>query len=390
MWRDMKLKVVRLVTEADVILFHMQNTLKRMSTDFEVCVVGSGVSRYRAVFPNMTFVDITITRKPNLLADLRALIALCKLYRYYQPDIVHSIMPKAGLLSALAGCLTGVPIRLHTFTGQVWAAQSGWSRRIYRLVDKIITALNTTCTTDSFSQSAFLFENGISKKGLPLPVLCKGSLSGVDPDRFNLQSMAAEANILRTKLRLDQKFVFTFIARKTRDKGAVDILKAFSLVAPTCEEARLLFVGPDEDGEIDRLGTVHPELFVNVTNIGQVVNHEIFLAITDVLCLPSYREGFGSIVIDAAAMQVPTIGSRIPGLTDSIVDGKTGLLFAPGNLNELVEHMRHLFENPALRQEMGAAAKARVDEVFTADLLYAALKDFYLSFSPGRWQQFRQ
>lgn len=379
----MKPKVIRLVTEANVILFHMQNTLKRISADFEVCVVGAGVSGYQTVFPNVMFVDINITRKPNLLADLRALISLCKLYRSFRPDIVHSIMPKAGLLSALAGFLTGVPVRLHTFTGQVWAAQSGRSRRVYRLLDKIITALNTTCTTDSFSQSEFLFENGISKKGLSLPVLCKGSLSGVDVDRFNLQSVAVQASILRTKLGFDQKFVFTFVARKTRDKGAIDILKAFSSVAASCERAQLLFVGPDEDGEIERLASAHPELFVNVTNIGQVANHEVFLAITDVLCLPSYREGFGSIVIDAAAMQVPTIGSRIPGLADSIVDGSTGLLFAPGNLDELVEHMRKLLTNPTLRQKMGVAAKARVDIAFTADILYCALKDFYLSFSPG-------
>ena len=376
----MKPRVIRLVTEAEVILFHMQNTLKRLSADFEVCVVGAGVSRYRIDFPNVTFVDINITRKPNLLADWHALIGLCKLYRAYQPDIVHSIMPKAGLLSALAGFFTGVPTRLHTFTGQVWAARSGLSRRAYRLLDKIITTLNTTCTTDSFSQSKFLYENGISKKGIPLPVLCEGSLSGVDLDRFNLHSTAAEANILRTKLGFDQKFVFTFIARKTRDKGAIDILRAFSSVVATFSDARLLFVGPDEDGEIDRLVTGHPELFVGVTNVGQVTNHEIFLAVTDVLCLPSYREGFGSIVIDAAAMQVPTIGSRIPGLTDSIVDGKTGLLSSPGNLSELVEHMQHLLKNPTLRHKMGVAAKARVDEVFTADLLYVALRDFYLSF----------
>ena len=377
----MKRKVIRLVTEAEVVLFHMQNTLKRMPADFEVCVVGAGVSGYRVDFPSVTFVDINITRKPNLIADLRALVALCKVYRSYRPDIVHSIMPKAGLLSTVAGFLTRVPVRLHTFTGQVWASRSGRSRRTYQLLDKVITVFNSTCTTDSFSQSMFLFENGISKKGLPLPVLGKGSLSGVDLGRFNLHSTAAGASVLRTQLGLDQKFVFTFIARKTRDKGAVDMLKAFSSVVATCADARLLFVGPDEDGEIDRLATIHPELFVNVTNVGQVANHEIFLAVTDVLCLPSYREGFGSIVIDAAAMQVPTIGSRIPGLTDSIVDGETGLLFSAGNLTELVEHMQHLLKDPTLRHRLGIAAKARVDEAFTADFLYSALKDFYLSFS---------
>jgi glycosyltransferase involved in cell wall biosynthesis len=375
----MKLKVVRIVTASYVVPWHLNNTLLRIPIDFDVCVVGQDVSRNRDDYPDIYFIDIDIERKTNLFSDLFALLALCRFFIIHKPDIVHSIMPKCGLLAALAGFCCRVPIRIHTFTGQTWAVKMGFSRYFYYLIDKLINFLNTACLTDSSSQSLFLLENKISNFGKPLPVLSKGSLSGVDISRFDLTRLSGAATQLRIDLGLEKNnFVFAFIARKTRDKGAVDVLKAFSTVSTIAKKSKLLFVGPDEDGEIGRLRESNPELFQNVIEVGHVSNHEVYLAITDVLCLPSYREGFGSIVIDAAAMSVPTIGSRIPGLTDSIADTQTGLLFSAGNLDELVIHMLAFVENPKMREEMGSCAKARVDEFYTADRLYVALREFYL------------
>lgn len=374
-----KLKVVRVITASYVVPWHLNNTLRRISADFEVCVVGQDVSKNRASYPNVKFVDIDINRKTNLISDFLALFALSRFFLSYKPDIVHSIMPKAGLLTALAGFICRVPIRIHTFTGQTWVARAGLSRHFHYMLDRLINSLNTICLTDSFSQSDFLLNHKISHSGRRLPVLSKGSLSGVDVTRFNLTSLMESANRLRANLGIGKgHFVFAFIARKTRDKGAIDMLKAFSSVSAISRNAKLLFIGPDEDGEIGVLHKTNPELFVNVIDVGHVGNHEVYLAVTDVLCLPSYREGFGSIVIDAAAMGVPTIGSCIPGLTDSVMDKQTGMLFPAGNVEELVTLMLAFVENPKMRQTMGACAKARVDEFFTADRLYAAQKEFYL------------
>lgn len=374
-----KLKILRVVTASYVVPWHLNNTLSRISADFEVCVAGLDVSKNKDLYPDVRFVDIAITRKTSLLSDGLALIALCRFLLSYKPDIVHSIMPKAGLLTSLAGFICRVPIRIHTFTGQTWVEREGLGQYFYYILDRLINSLNTVCLTDSPSQSVFLLENKISRSGRALPVLSQGSLSGVDITRFNLSSHMASANQLRTKLGIgEDHFVFAFIARKTRAKGAIDMLNAFSELAVIFKDVRLLFVGPDEDGEIERLHKTNPELFVNVIDVGHVSNHEVYLAVTDVLCLPSYREGFGSIVIDAAAMGVPAIGSRIPGLTDSVVDQRTGMLFPAGDLIELVRLMRAFVENPQLGESMGKAAKARVDEFFTADRLYAALKEFYM------------
>ena len=157
-----KLKVVRVVTASYVVPWHLSNTLNRMQPDFEVCVVGQGVSSCRDSYSDIRWVDIDLDRKINLISDVFALFALCRFFVSYKPDIVHSIMPKAGLLTAIAGFICRIPVRMHTFTGQVWATKTGLSRPVYYWLDRLINSLNTICLTDSPSQSVFLHENKIA------------------------------------------------------------------------------------------------------------------------------------------------------------------------------------------------------------------------------------
>ena len=381
-----KLKVVRVVTASYVVPWHLGNTLKRISSDFEVCVVGQDVSIYQETYPDIKWVDIALNRKISPTADLVSLYRLCRFFLSYKPDIVHSIMPKAGLVTALAGVVCRVPVRLHTFTGQVWATKKLRARLFLYVIDKFINTLNTVCLTDSPSQSQFLYDHHISRLSKPLPVLGNGSLSGVDLERFDPDSMGIPAQYLYKELGITQNnFVFAFIARKTRDKGAIDIINAFSNVVRVYPHSLLLFVGPDEsEGLLEKLMTETPELFNNVRCIDQVDNHELFLAISHVLCLPSYREGFGTIVIDAAALGVPTIGSNIVGLVDSIDNNKTGILFPAGDINQLTAAMLSFLENPAQLKSMGMAARQRVERYFSADKLYAELKCLYLELSAGK------
>jgi glycosyltransferase involved in cell wall biosynthesis len=376
-----KLKVVRVITAPYVIPWHLGNTLKRGKDDFEMCVVGQDVSDYRQDYSGIHWFDIDVNRKISLMADLNSLCQLCRFFWRYKPDIVHSIMPKAGLLTALAGLICRVPIRIHTFTGQVWVTKKSKARLFLYLLDKLINALNTVCLTDSHSQSQFLYEHYIRHNGKPLPVLGSGSLSGVDLERFNVSAMQQGAEQLRTELGIrGGQFVFAFIARKTRDKGAIDMITAFSQVVKMYPQCVLLFVGPDEsEGELARLKTEQPALFNNVLCVDRVNNHELFLAITDVLCLPSYREGFGTIVIDAAAMGVPTIGSDIVGLVDSIENQKSGILFSVGDIEQFIGAMLSFLQNPTQLKAMGFAARQRVENYFSADKLYAELKHLYVT-----------
>lgn len=372
------LRVMRIVTASYVVPWHLGNTLKRMPKDFETYVVGQGVSAYRETYPRVHWIDLDLDRKVSILRDVWALVRLCRIFLLVRPDIVHSIMPKSGLLTALAGFICRVPVRMHTFTGQVWATRKGLFRRIYYLVDRIVHALNTLCLTDSPSQSKFLYANGFTHRAQPLPVLANGSLSGVDLERFDSASLKDQVAELRRELGVqDSEFVFAYIARKSRDKGAFDLLQAFEMVVKENSGVRLLFVGPDESaGEINVL-LQRPVLARSVINVGQVSNHEVYLALSDVLCLPSYREGFGTIVIDAAAMGVPTIGTRIPGLIDAVEDGQTGMLVPAGNVDALVETMKSVLSQPEKLLAMREQARQRTAKLFSADVVYSALRETY-------------
>jgi len=375
-----KIKIMRIVTVPYCIDFHLVYTLGKMQDDFDVCVVGNGVSKFRNRYPNIVWIDLPLDRQPSLLKDIIATIRLYCLIRKWKPDVTHSLMPKAGLIAATAAFLARVPVRMHTYTGQVWATKSGVAKYILCFFDWLINAMNTVCLTDSRSQSALLAKYYIRHSGKPLPIISQGSLSGVDLSRFDREALQCKAESLRCKLGLEESvFVFSYIARKTRDKGAIDMLLSFLQVVEKYPDVKLLFVGPDDSlGEVDKLFYRYPVLETSVIRVDEAVsNHEVYLMLTDVLCLPSYREGFGSIVIDAASLGVPAIGYEIMGLVDAIVKDETGVLVPVGDKSGFTGAMISLVEDSDCLRILGLAARERIYKYFDANIIYAGQKKFY-------------
>lgn len=370
-----KLKVVRVVTASYVVPWHLANTLKRMPADFVVYVVGQDASMHRDTYPSVHWIDLELERKASPWADLKAFFALCRIFASVRPDIVHSIMPKAGLLAALAGFLCRVPVRMHTFTGQVWATRRGVVRWLYREVDRLIVGLNTLCMTDSPSQSEFLARQGISSSGRPLPVLSHGSLSGVDTARFHPDAQVRAR--VRAGLGIPAgAVVFLYLGRLNHDKGILDLAAAFATLRDG--NAHLVLAGPDE-GVLPEALACMADCRDRVHVTGFVQQPEVMFMAADVFCLPSYREGFGSVVIEAAACGIPTIGTRIPGLVDAIEDGVTGVLYPPGDVQALAACMERMMQAPERSREMGERARRRAEQLFSADVLYQALRAKYLA-----------
>jgi glycosyltransferase involved in cell wall biosynthesis len=319
--------------------------------------------------PGVRIEPVAIPRKIDPLRDLAAFQALARLYRERRYDLVHSFAPKAGLLSTWAGSLAGVRARLHTYTGQVWASRKGPTRALLRAADRSIARRATHLFADSASQRDFLADEGIVAAER-CEVLGSGSVNGVDPGRFKPDAAARDA--VRAELGIQaQAPVALFIGRVTRDKGVLDLAQAFASLPA---DAVLLLVGPDEDGlggEVRRLCGDRARI------VGYTPAPERYLAAAELLCLPSYREGFGSVVIEAAAMGLPAVGSRIYGVQDAIVDGKTGLLFEAGKVDDLASKLRRLMGDAALRQHMGLAARERALAEFSEDRLVRLLEARY-------------
>lgn len=347
-----------------------------------VVVTSPGPELKMITSENVSVETIEIPRSIQPLRDVVALLLLIRCFRHYRFAIVHSTTPKAGLLCAVAGVLSSVPVRLHTFTGQPWVNLTGPVRQLARWADWLIGRLSTRCYADSESQRKFLVAEGVvpaSKIG----VIGKGSLAGVDIQRFDpARWSAGEKAALRRELGLHESSrVILFVGRITNDKGVRELLKAFDLLLHENYDLDLLLVGP-LDEELGGKTGLDKEILANLSRVhyvGYTGCPERYMAISEFLCLPSYREGFGTVVIEAAAMGLPTVGTRIYGLNDAVEDGVTGMLVPPRDVGSLVAAMREMLDDQARLAKMGQAAQARCIEYFDATKVNALLAEEYAS-----------
>jgi len=320
-------------------------------------------------------IPLAIERAINPVADLLALYRLVRLFRESRFDLVHSVTPKAGLLAMLAAKIAGVRFRIHTFTGQVWATRAGFSRLLLKTMDRLLVWSATHLLADSFSQRQFLIEQGIAGAE-KLAVLADGSISGVDVGRFRPDKDARTA--IRQHLGIsDDGALLLFLGRLHRDKGVLDLAAAFADVAARCGQLHLLLAGPDESGLREQVQHIAGAYDDRVHFIDYTDTPERYLAAADIFCLPSYREGFGSVIIEAAACAVPAIGSRIYGISDAVRDGETGVLFAAGSIDELSDAIELVALHPEQRRAMGEAALERARKIFPAKRLVQAWLDYY-------------
>jgi len=325
--------------------------------------------------PNIRVIPVAIERKISLQKDARALRKLYKIFKGSSFDLVHSFTPKAGLLTMLASRLANIPVRIHTFTGQVWATKKGPSRWILKQMDRLIKTCATHIMTDGRSQAEFLVKEGIVKRG-EIIILKNGSLCGVDPTRFSFR--IEDRNFVRKRFGINEKdLVLLFLGRLNREKGVLDLAYAFKKIAPKHENTYLLVVGPDEENMVSKMRQICQPyedklLFTGLTN-----TPEKFLSAADILILPSYREGFNNVILEAASVGIPVIGSRIYGIKDGVFDGETGLLFEPGHIDNLAKCIEELLKNPDKRLFMGQAARQMVQSYFSRNDMIQAYLEFY-------------
>jgi glycosyltransferase involved in cell wall biosynthesis len=207
-------------------------------------------------------------------------------------------------------------------------------------------------------------------------VLNHGSIAGVDCGRFKPDSSARAA--LRAEIGIPADApVFLFVGRLNRDKGVLDLARAYAEFAREDTACRLLIVGPDEEGLLPEIEQACAACRSRLHVAGLSAVPERYMAASDVLCLPSYREGFGVVIIEAAAAGVPAIGSRIYGITDAIVEGETGLLFEAGDVRQLALSMRTLAGDASLRRRMGQRARERAVRDFSSTVMTVALLEYY-------------
>jgi len=322
----------------------------------------------------VTQIQLDIYRKVSILADIRCFFQLISLYKKYRFDIVLTLVPKAGLLGIASAWLTRIPVRIHIFQGEVWSNCRGILRSIYKYADTVTALFATHILAVSHSEKSFLVGSGVVD-ARKIQVLGAGSIGGVDLKRFNPNSYSSKS--IRSELGIPvEAFVIIFIGRIVRDKGIFELVDAFNLLSRQYLNIHLLIVGPDEEGLAGTLFNPSKSNASKVTVIGYTRNPERYLSAANILCLPSHREGFGMVILEAAAMGIPAIGSKIYGVSDAILDNETGLLFQKGSAKSLADKIKKIIEDPNLQQSLGAAAKLNVQNHFDADQVIKQYVDF--------------
>lgn len=354
-----------------------KNHLVALSKHYRIIV---GINTYdHQLLPEITNLvelhHIPFARQIDILSDISSLYCLTMLIDKIKPISIQSINPKSGLLTMMASWVCRVPIRIHIFTGQVWVTKIGFSRWLLKSCDRLIAVLANSLLADSPSQKQFIVNEGIAR-AQDIQVLCDGSICGVDSERFK----PYEESKARVRDHLgipEDATIALFMGRIRREKGVLDLAKAFATHQSDLNNLYLVFAGPDEESlreEILKL-TISSSNYVRF--VGSVTNPEDFYAAVDFLCLPSYREGFGLVTIEAAAAGIPTLASRIYGITDAVIDGVTGLLHEPGDSLEIAKGLQKMVDNPKIRQAMGIAAKKRALELFSVTRIVDAHLSYY-------------
>ena len=319
-------------------------------------------------------IQLGIARNIAPLSDIRTLRVLLNIFRTRRFDIVHSVTPKAGLLAMLAARMAGIKVRIHTFTGQVWTTRRGVMQYLLRTLDWVLARCATALLVDSPSQRVFLADQKIAL--LPnLYVLGDGSITGVDTQRF------APSETVRRKLRAELNIasdatVLLYVGRMTRDKGIAELVRSFVTVAKRFKQARLMLVGPDE-GALKAALALAGQFRDRIHTAGLTQQPEIYMAAADIFCLASHREGFGLSLIEAGSCGLPSVAYQIYGVTDAVSNGVTGYLVPLRDEDAFAGAICKLIEAPAVREEMGRAARQRAEQSFSQPALVKCWLDFY-------------
>ena len=334
-------------------LFYIVNSLIK-ERKFKVYLLSNNKSVLKLKIPNgAVYLPIPITRKPNLISDIKALIKLLFLIFDKKPQILLSFTHKGGLLATIATTIfRNSYFHVHTFTGQIWPNMKGNRRRFYKLIDKFIAYNSNLALADSCYQAEFLNENlCLRKKVIGLEL---GSLSGIDFLRFNNKN-----NKYSKGLSSGNGLRYIFLGRITLAKGVGDLITIIPKHLKDFSKDTFTFVGPCEDIILfQKLKDLSIDFPQNVFLKGFVEFQEIYLKQSNILILPSRREGFCNTVIEAGACGVPTIAYEIYGIKNAIKNNITGLLAKPFSQKDFATLMRKCSQNKEMVQELSKEAES--------------------------------
>ncbi|TGN26865.1 glycosyltransferase family 1 protein [Empedobacter tilapiae] len=347
-----------------------------MSNHFEVIGISSSDEELEEVKNDegIAVIPIEMSRKITPVQDIKSLIKTYKYLKKEQPQIVHTHTPKAGIVGMLAAKLAGVPIRLHTVAGLPLMEAVGVKRKVLDFVEKLTYSSATKVYPNSKGLYDFILQNSYTSAD-KLKVIGEGSSNGIDTSFFSRQQISEEKQAqLKIKLQIQPTdFVFVFVGRLVGDKGINELIKAFSKLNK--QNVKLLLVGPLES-ELDPLqDETLKEIEINpaILTVGFQKDVRPYFAISHALVFPSYREGFPNVVMQAGAMELPSIVSDINGCNEIIIEGRNGTIIPVKSSDVILIAMQKMIDDKDFYHELKKNARPMIQARYEQSVVWNAL-----------------
>ncbi len=377
----MKPKLIRITTVPISLKVLLTDQLKFMNQYFEVVGVSSAGEELTEVEKRegIRTVSLEMSREITPMRDVISLVKMVFLLLKEKPDIVHTHTPKAGIVGMMAAWICRVPHRLHTVAGLPVMEATGKKKQLLLLVEKLTYFFATRVYPNSLGLQSYILEQRLAKKE-KLKVIGHGSSNGIDTVYFDKTNEVVEqADKIKNKYNLHNTFVFCFVGRVVKDKGVNELLGAFQKLSEEYDHIRLLIVGSFEE-TLDPISTqAHSILKTNkqIFHVGFQNDIRPYLAASDCFVLPTYREGFPNVVLQACSMQLPCIVTNINGCDEIIEHNVNGLIVEPKNIEMLYNAMRKFLEDVTLSKVLSSNTRKSVIEKYDRKAFFQSLLKEY-------------
>lgn len=380
----MKKKIIRITTVPGSLRTLLKGQLKYMNNHYDIIGVASK-SKDIALLEeqeNISIHPVDMTRNISPFKDLKSAYLLYRFLKEQKPFIVHTHTPKAGTLGMLAARLAGVPNRLHTVAGLPLLEAAGAKRKLLNVVEKITYLNATLIMPNSFGLQNIILDHNFTTSN-KLKIVGKGSSNGIDTEYFKRDNITKDEQIeLRKELKFqDEDFVFIYVGRLVKDKGINELIASFKSISQLKKHVKLLLVGPLES-ELDPLT---PQTLSEIENNEDIITlgwqNDVrpYMAISQALVFPSYREGFPNAVLQACSMELACIVSDINGCNEIITHKKNGLIIPPKSQEKLEEAMMYLIKNPELAKKYATSVRSNIVENYKREVIWEELLNIYKS-----------
>ena len=374
----MKNKLFRITTVPLSLEKLLENQLRFMKSHYEITAISSDKYNLDRVgqLQEVAVYHVEMTRKITPWQDLKAVWQLYSYFKKEKPFIVHTHTPKAGTVGMIAAKLADVPHRLHTIAGLPLLEARGLKRKLLNVVEKTTYTCATRIYPNSYGLNEIIIQEQFCKAN-KLKVLGNGSSNGINTAYFNPENFSYQQNQnLKNSLEIQaDDVVFIFVGRLVGDKGINEMIQAFKKISSETERIKLILVGPFES-DLDPLGKdTLQEITTNnkIISVGFQKDVRPYLAISQCLTFPSYREGFPNVVMQAGAMGLPSIVTNINGCNEIIIEGENGTIIPVKDPDSLYQAMRKMADDISFRTQLQQNARPMIVSRYEQKIVWEAI-----------------